>query len=313
MSLMKFAAALATLSLSASLVAEEERRFPGLNSTQLGMQTIHYQETLQSFADIGDLTTDITVTNTVLFASSYTSLEGRWGFLLNSKSDVAKEYTKDTWNVSGFGNVQRNTSKLSLAEIVAQGVYHLDDEVYIAFGGQLKTIGFVRSNFEAIGEASDLNKQIRESDKYFLDPNPPQILTSPLAIEEDLTYFNAMAGIHYNTAFSAQRKRFTWHVGANLALPVYSTAKNSQLEQQYGIETIDDSFNGFEARLNAGISYELKKGVALTIDADFMLAHFNEMSKTFTDESSGNIERTASIPEIDMSGTQISFGILWIN
>ncbi|MDO6719238.1 hypothetical protein Q4575_07505 [Psychrosphaera sp. 1_MG-2023] len=291
----------------------EDKNYPGLNSTQVGMQTIRYQESLKDFAGIGDLATDISVTNTVLYASSYTSLTGKWGFLLNTKSDVTKEYTKDTWSVGEYGIVQQNTSKLSLADMVAQGVYHVDDEFYVAFGGQLKTIGFVRSNFETIGRAAELNNEIRESDKYFTDPNPPQILTSPLAIEEDLTYFNAIAGIHYNTAFSNARKRLTWHVGANLALPVLATAKNSQLEQQYGIESIDESFNGFEARLNAGVSYEIKKGIALTFNADFMMAQFSEMSTTFKDENSGGIERTASIPDIDMSGTQFSFGILWIN
>ena len=112
---------------------------------------------------IGDLATDISVTNTVLYASSYTSLTGKWGFLLNTKSDVTKEYTKDTWSVGEYGIVQQNTSKLSLADMVAQGVYHVDDEFYVAFGGQLKTIGFVRSNFEAIGRAAELNNEIRES------------------------------------------------------------------------------------------------------------------------------------------------------
>ncbi|MDC2888946.1 hypothetical protein [Psychrosphaera algicola] len=97
----------------------EDKNYPGLNSTQVGMQTIRYQESLKDFAGIGDLATDISVTNTVLYASSYTSLTGKWGFLLNTKSDVTKEYTKDTWSVGEYGIVQQNTSKLSLADMVA--------------------------------------------------------------------------------------------------------------------------------------------------------------------------------------------------
>lgn len=297
-----------------------ERAYPGLNSTQIGVQNIEYQESLSSFADIGDLTTNFSVTNTVLFASSYTHIDGVWGFLLNTKSDISKEYAKDTWSISGYGDVQSNTSKLGLADLVAQGVYHYRDEFYLTSGGQVKTLGVVRSNFKAIGNAPELNRAILDSDKYLTDPRPPQIVDAPLAIEEDITFINAVFGAHYNTAFAKNRKRMTWSIGADVALPLYTTAKNSQVEQTYGLETIDATFNGFEARLNAGLMFELKKGLALTLNADYMVARYGEMNKTFqwqyVDETSGNqfsLERTAAIPDIEMSAAQITLGILWIN
>lgn len=292
----------------------KEKSYPSLNSTQIGVQHIEYQETLSSFADVGDLSTKSSVTNVILFASSYTHINENWGFLLNTKSDVTKEYTKDFWDIDGYGEVQSNTTKFGLSDLVAQGVYHLEDGLIVKMGGQLKSLIVVRSNFEGIGNYQELNADIRSSDKYFLDPSPPQIYKNALAVEEDLTYFNATLGVHYNSAFIQNRKRLSWNIGADLAIPVYSTAKNSALEQERGIETIDATFNGFEARLSAGLNYEIKKGIALTLNADYLVAQYQEMSTDFTVASSqGDIKRTAAIPDIEMSTAQLTFGILWIN
>jgi len=297
-----------------SVLAETSNKnnYPGLNSTEIGVQNITYKESLSDFAGIGDLSTEVEVSNTVITASSYTNLSEKWGFLLNSQSNATREFADDEWKVDGFGKVLSNSNKIGINELTAQGVYHLDQKTYLTVGGQLKTLGFVRSNFNPIGQASDLNKAIRESDRYFADSNPPQIIEERYAIEEDLTFINAIAGIHYNTAFSAERKRLTWRAGAVLSTPLLYSAKNTSLEQQLGVETIDDSFTGYELRLNAGVSYELVAGLALTLSADYSMAEHDEINTKATDPISGN-ERTAAIPEIEQTSLQFTLGLLWIN
>jgi hypothetical protein len=185
----------------------------------------------------------------------------------------------------------------------------------LTFGAQLKSIQFVRSNFDLINPAaSELNNDIRVSDKYFTDSNPPQIVKSPLAIEEDLTYFNLVAGLGYNSAFAVKRKKLTWRVGAELALPMLATAKNSALEQQYGVESIEGNFNGYEMRLSAGLNYEFKKGLAVSMNADYNVAAYDEINTSVKAETgSGIVNRTAAIPDIEMSSFQLTLGVTWIN
>jgi len=303
-----------SLCLTTQAFAESDKNlYPGLNSTELGIQHVTYKETLKDFVDLGDLSTDISVNNTIIYASSYTNLSEKWGFMLTTQSNITKEYTKDDWRMENFGVVQTNTSKVNFSDLFATGVYHVNRQVYATFGGQLKTIGFVRSNFEAVDPAAGLlNDAIRVSDKYFTDPNPPQISSNPLAaVEEDLTYINGIAGLYYNSAFANKRRPLTWHAGGSVSLPFYVTAKNSALEQQYGIETIDESFNGYAVRLTAGLSYEFSKGLAVVFNAGYMFGAYDEMSTKFTDDTGA--ERTAAIPNIEVTSSKLSLGILWIN
>jgi len=291
--------------------------YPGLNSTEVGIQNVSYKETLKDFAGIGDLSTDISVNNTVVYASSYTNISENWGFMLNTQSSATSEFTKDEWTIAGFdGAVQKNTSKLGVNDLIASGVYHIQREVYATFGAQLNTVRFLRSNFEAVEpNASAVNEAIRVSDQYFTDPNPPQITSNPLAaVEEDLTFVNGVLGIYYNTAFSAQKRPLTWRAGASLSMPMYVSAKNSALEQQYQIESIEDSFNGYALKLNAGLSYEFTKGLAVTLNADYMISEYDEINTKFMEDVGGQqIERTAAIPDIEMSSMQFTLGLLWIN
>ena len=289
-----------------------KNHYPGLNSTEVGMQNITYKESLADFAGIGDLSTEVEVSNTVISASSYTNFSEKWGFLLSSQSNATREFADDEWSVEGYGKVLSNSNKIGINELTAQGVYHLDQMTYVSFGGQLKTLGFVRSNFNPVGQAEDVNEAIRVSDRYFADSNPPQILEERFAIEEDLTFINAIAGIHYNTAFANGRKRLTWRAGAVLSTPLLYSAKNTALELQFGVETIEDSFTGYELRFNAGVSYELVSGLALTLNADYAFADHDEINTKTTDPISGN-ERTAAIPNIEQSSLQFTLGLLWIN
>ena len=302
---------------AATMAAEAEKNpYPGLNSTEIGLQSISYKETLSNFADIGDLSTDISVTNTVVYASSYTNFSEKWGFMLTTQSNATSEFTNDEWELEGFGAVQNNTSKLTMNDLFATGVYHIQGEMYATFGAQLKTIRFLRTNFEAVEPvATTVNDAIRVSDKYFTDPNPPQITSNPLAgVEEDLTFINGIAGIYYNTAFAAKKRPLTWRVGASLSVPLLMTAQNSALEQQYQIDSIDDSFNGYAVRLMAGTSYEFTKGFALTLNANYMIGAYDEINTRFTDNSGGTpVERTAAIPDVDLSSLQFTLGVLWIN
>lgn len=300
------------ISLISTIALAEEKpiKYPGLNSTQIGVQSITYSETNANFAGLGDLSTEVEATNTILFASSYTHLYDNFGFWLNTQSSINKEIVQDEWSVEGYGAVQSNSNKLDVSDLTALGVYHLEREYFVTFGVQLKSLKFVRANFQGIGDFARLNTDIRNSDQYFQDPNPPQISTQRLAIEEDQTYINGVIGINYNSAFAAKKRPLNFHAGANFSTSMYTIAQNSDIQSTYGIDSIEDSFHGYELRINSGMSYEFKKGLAVTFNANYVLQKADEMSTTFVDDG---IERTAAIPEIEYTSLQFTLGLLWIN
>jgi hypothetical protein len=95
---------------------------------------------------------------------------------------------------------------------------------------------------------------------------------------------------------------------------VLATAKNSALEQQYGVESIEGNFNGYEMRLSAGLNYEFKKGLAVSMNADYNVAAYDEINTSVKAETgSGIVNRTAAIPDIEMSSFQLTLGVTWIN
>lgn len=295
-----------------SVFAAEDKTYPGMTSTQIGFQNVSYKETLADFATIGDLSTDISVTNAVIYTASYTHLFDKWGLYMNSQASLSQDVTADSWEVEGFGPVQKNNSKVHYSDLVAQGAYHFTDELLFTFGGQAKTLSFTRWDFEAVQPAADdLNVAIQTSDKYKFDPNPPKVARFEGAIQEDLNFFNGVVGVYYNSAFRKNRSRLNFFASGTFAVPVYYSAQNSALSKQYDLDSITGSFNGYEAHLSGGVSFEIKKGLAVTFTTDYMMSAFDEINTSV--KGSDNITRTAAIPNIDLTSLQFSLGLTWIN
>ncbi len=298
--------------LTSTLVSANtaEKAYPGFNFSQIGIQNITYKETLKNFATIGDLTSEIDVNNTVLVASSYTHLYDDWGFTLTTQGTLLHDITSDSWSVKGYGVVQTNDSKIAPSDLQTSAVKHFDNGNFLRFGGQLKSLSFTRSNLVSGDGSESLNRDIRNSDKYFADSEPPQLGDFAGAIQEDLTYMNIIVGAGHNSLFLNNKSPLYWFANATLSTPLYFVAQNTQIQADYGVEDITASLNGYEVQATAGLGLKLSKGVAVSLSFNVSQASYKEASKTFDDDG---VTRTAAIPDVEFGGYQATLGITWIN
>ena len=299
-----------SLALSANAKSKEEQ-YSSFNYSHLGMQNLTYKETLKNFAYQGDLASEFDVSNIILTAASYTHLYDDVGFLLSTQSNFINDITSDNWTVGGYGTVQTNDAKLTPSDLQTNAIWHFDNGSYLLFGGQLKLLNFTRSNLE-IGEGADaLNEAIRVSDEYFSQSFKTQISNFTGAIQEALTFFNALVGIGHNSLFDLRSNRvFYWHASATISTPMYYIAQNTNLQEQFDVEEITGAFSGYEFQANAGVGFEMLEGIALSFAVNYNVAAYDEINK---DVQRDGETLTAAIPNIDMSGFQLSFGITWIN
>lgn len=296
---------------SSTVVAKStNNEFKGFNFTHIGVQTLTYKETLQDFATMGDLESEFEVTNTVLSALSYTHLFDNYGLLLTTQSNVSNEIAADNWTISGFGSVQTNDSKISPSDLQTTAVIHFEHGNYLLLGGQLKTLNFTRSNIEMGEGAADLNEAIRVSDAYFDKTFKPQIVNFKGAIQEDLIFFNAVVGIGHHSQFKNQNSPMYWYANTTISTPLYYVAQNTSLTEQFGIDSITGAFSGYEFQANAGLGIEMVENIFLSFGLNYSMAAYDEINKEVTINGE---TATAAIPNVDLSGYQVTLGITFIN
>ena len=294
-----------------ALAKKGEKGYAGFNYSQIGMQSLTYTETLSDFAGIADLKSEFDVNNLVLTASSYTHLFDNVGFLLSSQSNLVNDIAGDKWTVDGYGTVQTNDSKITPSDIQTSGIWHFNNGNYLLLGGQVKTLSFTRSNLAPGEGADDLNTDIQVSDQYFDKTFKPQIVSFKGAIQEDLTYMNAIAGFGHHSLWGNNNSPFYYYYNATVSTPVYYIAQNTNLLEQFDVEEITGSFNGFEVQANAGVGFEMIEGVALSFTVNYSMAAYDEINTKVS--LPDNETATAAIPDVDLSGYQLTLGVTWIN
>lgn len=226
------------------------------------------------------------------------------------QSNLINDITSDNWTVEGYGSVQTNDSKITPSDIQTNMIWHFANGSYAVLGGQLKLLNFTRSNLQK-GEGADaLNQAIRISDEYFDKDFKPQIENFRGAIQEDLTFINAIAGLGYNSLFNQRANDvFYWYARSTVSTPLYYIAQNTSLQEQFGVEDITGSFSGFELQALAG-GGEMLEGIALSFEVNYNMAAYDEINTEIQREGE---TLTAAIPNVDLSGFQMSLGITWIN
>lgn len=300
----------ALLCANSAFAKDQDKKYAGFNYSQVGMQSLTYKETLKDFAGIGDLKSEFDANNLVLTAASYTHLFDNVGFLLSSQSNLVNDIASDKWKVSDYGVVQTNDSKITPSDLQTSGIWHFNNGNYLLLGGQVKTLSFTRSNLELGDGAAQLNEDIRVSDRYFDKNFKPQIVNFRGAIQEDLTYLNAVAGVGHNSLWSNNNSPFYYFYNATISTPLYYIAQNTNLLEQFDVEEITGSFNGFEIQANAGVGFEMVEGIAFSLSMNYAMSAYDEIN-TKVDLNGETV--TAAIPNVDLSGYQITLGITWIN
>jgi hypothetical protein len=298
------------LCANSAFAKSEEKKYAGFNYSQVGMQSLTYKETLKDFARIGTLETEFEVNNLVLTAASYTHLFDNIGFLLSSQSNLVSDIAADSWKLDDFGELQTNDSKIALSDLQTSGVWHLNSGNYLLLGAQVKTLNFTRSNIEQGEDADEYNRFIREESEYAVREFQPIIRSFRGAIQEDLTYLNAIVGVGYNSLWSNDNSPFYYFYNATASTPLYYIAQNTSLLEDFGIEEITGSFNGVEVQANAGVGFEMVEGIAFSLTMNYSMAAYDEIN-TKTNFRGESV--TAAIPNVDLSGYQITLGITWIN
>ena len=112
---------------------------------ELGFENITYRENISIFGR--ELSQDSNIINPIQHTLSYTALEDKhYGFYLESTSTLFENFDTETWEMEGYGPIQRNDLMMSSIDVKLQGAYSIAKRSQLLAGLSFFVLDFTRSS-----------------------------------------------------------------------------------------------------------------------------------------------------------------------
>lgn len=287
--------ALATAGFSASSHAAQT----DYSVVSLGVESINYQEKLDSFVNTDGFSTDTTVTNPMHRAKSYTVIDKDWGFYIGTASTLMQNSTTEDWDFNGIGKVQTNEFRVNVAELELKGAYNLSENSQLIFGGSFFSLHFTRSEFRRAAQADALDAKLKEADPL------NSFVVNPGSVSESIDNVELMIGYLIDSEFG-QSADFNWYVGVEAALPVYYRVTNSSTDN---IELDKTLGGGYAINGYTGVRWKVSKRMSADIGVRAQYKIRDSITGDYTDRDGES--RTSTLPDVTYSALQAFVGINW--
>ena len=266
----------------------------------IGSNQISYSESLPNFAG-ASFKSELSTYALAQRSGSYTAVSetSRFGFLIVSQSTLIAADGFEDWNASWDSDndgsngsaktVQTDQSSINQANLDLLGVYHFKNGLYLTAGLHYQKVSFTRFDFKSTDNTSDFSdftlansttyqnilKAISDNGSYTYS-NGTTVTTEAEAEEqsrfnpeaqtpvvaEDLTAFNLVAGISYDSFFIDRKPGMRYKLSMTLGSPVYLHVLNTNV--QGSDRSLSESFSGgIDFSGNASIGYQFSPKVSV--------------------------------------------------
>lgn len=298
----------------------------------IGSDKISYSESLPSFAG-SSFKSELETHALAQKSGGYTAIaeDSAFGFFIASQSTLIAAEGDEDWNATWDGGsaktVQTDQASINQANLDLLATYHLKNGFFITAGMHYQKISFTRFDFSSTNNTTEfsdytldnsttyqtLKDEIENGDgtatvggvDYTTDEDlrnalrfSPEELTPVVA--EDLTAFNIVGGIGYDSFFIDRTPGMRYKFHFNMGTPLYLNVLNTN------VGGTDRSLSevlsgGIDLSANAAMGYQFSEKVSVM--ASLSMTHTERKSISVTNSVGQKIslpdnEFTAITPEI---------------
>jgi hypothetical protein len=299
-----------------------------------------------SYKESGTLSSGLkfetTPTTTNIFNNSggYTPINKHAGFYINTLSTLSSSTTDESWNASGTvsnagvtnsvdGSYQTNSASSTHNELDILLGYLIAPGHQIVLGGSYIRTLMDRNSFDNGSDINDFNyahltpaignndvvgigaEDINENGTLELDElvatygvNPKDSIVN---FTETFTSIVMQAGYIYDSRFASKQLGLRWMGGVIVGLPAYYDVINTSNPTL----SFSDSFSGYNIKSYIGAGWRFNKSFGVIAKVDYFFRYRNEVSVGlgFSEELQRN--RSAIIPENEVSYWNTSLTAFW--
>jgi len=308
----------------------------------IGSERTTYSESLSSFAG-SSFESDFSGSGVTQRSGGYTSIgeDSSFGFIIATQSTLLSDGDNESWDANwdsdnngsndGSLTVMTDTVNLNQANLDLLGVYHFKNGLFLSAGMHYQKISFSRYDFKSTDDTPDFSdftldnssafqnilQEITDNGSYTYS-NGTEVTTAEQAAEqsrfnpeaqtpvvsEDITAFNLVAGIGYDSFFLMKGEGFRYKFNLNLGTPAYLHLINTNLEG--ADRSLSESFpGGVDLNANGAIGYQFNEKISVL--ASLSLAYVDRDSISITN----NIGQKISLPNNTFTSITPELAVYW--
>jgi hypothetical protein len=333
--------ALLTILFSAHSLAEFKNT--SYSYFTLGLEHVSYSESLPVFSG-ASFESKFTTSGLSQRSGGYTALaeDSPFGFIIATQSTLLAKDGNETWAANwdtdgngsndGAKTVQTDQASLNQANLDLLGVYHLKNGIYFTSGLHYQKISFTRFNFESTLNTPDFSDfTIDNSNTYITSINEinngsgsvtfsdgtvvtndsdlrdalkfnPEAQTPVVA--EELTSFNIVAGIGYDSFFIDRKPGMRYKFSFNLGTPLYLHVLNTNVGGSD--RTLSETLSGgFDSSFSGAIGYQFSEKISVMLSLYVTHAERESISVT------NSVGQKVSLPDNTLTSTIPELAFIW--
>mgnify|MGYP000087673466 FL=1 len=332
---------IASLGLS-PLSANADFKNASYSYFSIGSERTTYSESLPSFAG-SSFESDFTGSGITQRSGGYTSIgeDSPFGFIIATQSTLLSDGDNESWDANwdsdnngtkdGAITVMTDTVNLNQANLDLLGVFHFRNGLFVSAGMHYQKISFSRYDFNSTDDTPSFSdftlanstafqnilQEIADNGSYTYS-NGTQVTTAEDAadqsrfnpeaqtpvVSEDITAFNLVAGIGYDSFFLMKGEGLRYKFNINLGTPAYLHLINTNLEG--ADRSLSESFpGGVDLNANGAIGYQLNEKLGVLASLSYSYVDRDSISIT------NNVGQKISLPNNTFTSLTPEIAFFW--
>jgi hypothetical protein len=309
----------------------------------LGSEHVSYSESLPVFSG-ASFESEFTTSGLSQRSGGYTALaeDSPFGFIIATQSTLLAKDGDETWDANwdtdgngsndGAKTVQTDQASLNQANLDLLGVYHLKNGLFFTSGLHYQKVSFTRFNFQSTLDTEDFSNftlennstyqkaisSIEDTGTYTFENSSITITTIQEAIDllhfkpelltpvvaEELTSFNIVAGIGYDSFFIDRKPGMRYKFSFNLGTPLYLHVLNTNVGGSD--RTLSETLpGGFDSSFSGAIGYQFSKKISVMLSLYVTHAERESISVT------NSVGQKVSLPDNTLTSTVPELAFIW--